>query len=775
MQATFRSVFRHVQEICCICIFIDGLDEFSGDQDMLIKLIESVQTADVKVCLSSRPYRSYSDAFGSSAKLQLQDLTKSDIRTYVSDKLHPLVNMESAKETYKTFDTIVDKAQGVFLWVELVVKDLIRGLKNDDTLEQLQVRLEFLPSDIEDLYAQMLSKIDTVYQMQAAKLFRMVLSDLCMGYRTGLLFTLALAFFRRSNKISDIGLSDVISYCEEAKQKIPTICMGLLEIDLWGREVSGGTFVNADPSCSLTVQYAKSSELAEVAFLRSQAHVRFIHRTARDYLEQSKQGNHFLEANTPPSFNAYILHVDALLTQATLLGFAAIHTDKYKYSRYGDHEQDCCASVMVYDIMKDLCLAEQQLESAQLSVCDNIDLTLAATNDRHGLPSPKVLREIMENTSVAERQNGTAHGSLCAEYDEVLAGMNRRSSSKAHWSVRWGMCSSNLVSSDCQVAPLSSTSRSSSTDSFHSVNSEPRLCKNFRVLPTRPVDFVGVAALWGLSRYVKEKLGWESKMVDQETADHLLCCSMWAFREMSSIIDGQLKRRLRSCTFAIEVLRLGGNCNIYVEDFANTLWGDFLTQTTWILSPKRSDIKETLAMTTKAFLDNGADVQVRVHREVAVRLSGLGSLEGQAVLEPNRYQQFTCIEENTALYAIQEVCGDMPEFGTLEKQIQNNGGSSSSRWTHITFNRSGPYEISEQQNHDLKAAFHGYGASDKEHDDSIQIRQKWALEIARLYKEIRGDNSDTDKLGSSNERVLRQHLWKEGSLVEAWSVLRHRH
>lgn len=56
LPATFRSVLGQAQEMCRICVFIDGLDEFSGDQDMLIELIESVQTADVKVCLSSRPH-----------------------------------------------------------------------------------------------------------------------------------------------------------------------------------------------------------------------------------------------------------------------------------------------------------------------------------------------------------------------------------------------------------------------------------------------------------------------------------------------------------------------------------------------------------------------------------------------------------------------------------------------------------------------------------------------------------------------------------------------
>lgn len=141
----------------------------------------------------------------------------------MSDKLHPLVNTNSAENIYRTFDTIIYKAEGVFLWVELVVNDLIKGLKNNDTLEELRERLDLMPSDIEDLYSHMLSKIDKIYQTQAAKLFQMALSD----QRCSLtLFTLALALFRRSTRITDVGLSDLISYCEAAKKKTPNNLCG---------------------------------------------------------------------------------------------------------------------------------------------------------------------------------------------------------------------------------------------------------------------------------------------------------------------------------------------------------------------------------------------------------------------------------------------------------------------------------------------------------------------------------------------------------------------
>lgn len=724
---------------------------------MLIKLIGKVQTADVKVCLSSRPYRSYSEAFGSCPKFQLQDLTESDIRKYVSDKLYLLVKTDYTEPIYHTFDTMVYKAEGVFLWVELVVKDLIKGLKNDDTLEQLQERLEVMPSDIEDVYTHMLSKIDKVYRTQAAKLFQMALSHL-----TKSLFTFALALFGRFDEVSDVCLSDTISCSKEAGNKIPTICAGLLEVHLLdvhlrplcrGHErVRGGTFRSADPSLSLEIQYDRSSELAEVKFFQTQASVEFIHRTAQDYLEQSEQGKRFLDAYTPPAFNPHISLVHALLTEANLLGFADIRigeSHKY-YADYDYHKQDEKAGEAVYVIMEHISMAERQAEAAQVSLCDDIDRTLSAIYNRRGLPSPMILREIMENISVAERQNGTTQVSICAEYDEVLVNMNRRSSLKIHWSVRWGIRSRFFIEGG-EINWSGSSSGSNSTSLFHSINTEPGLLENSGVLHTRPIDFVGIAAVWGLSRYVKQKLGCESGTIDQDRADYLLCCSMWAFHHMSHPrVKFHLDRLLRSFKFTTEILRLGGNCNIYVEDFFNTLWGDFLTQMMWFLAKGRCVFKRACAMTTKAFLENGADKNAKINRKVIVSLSGVRSLEGQVVLESKKYQRFYCIEEISPLYAIQEHFSNMPELETLQRYIMNNGGSSLSRWTHIALNGSMPYRISEPQNHELKTAIRGYGATDDEDNDSIQRRQEWALRIARLYKEIRGDHKGPESLDSAN-------------------------
>ena len=88
LRATLQELLSNGTEQYHLCIFIDGLDEFHGDNATLLDLIKNLgEVTRVKFCLSSRPYSPFKDELGSSPMLKLQDLSGPDIRKYVSDKL----------------------------------------------------------------------------------------------------------------------------------------------------------------------------------------------------------------------------------------------------------------------------------------------------------------------------------------------------------------------------------------------------------------------------------------------------------------------------------------------------------------------------------------------------------------------------------------------------------------------------------------------------------------------------------------------------------------
>lgn len=75
-------------------------------------------------------------------------------------------------EADKLASEITKRASGVFLWVFLlVVRLLLRGLRNEYDISDLQRRLRELPSDLQEYFDRMLVTIEGVYKERAARLF----------------------------------------------------------------------------------------------------------------------------------------------------------------------------------------------------------------------------------------------------------------------------------------------------------------------------------------------------------------------------------------------------------------------------------------------------------------------------------------------------------------------------------------------------------------------------------------------------------------------------
>ena len=160
-----------------IFILIDGLDEFRGSfsqQLELIQYIKSLLRPEIKICISSRPWNVFQDAFRQAPSLRLEDLTRPDIEYYVTSKFYSnpgfvALQLGDPGATIKLISNIVDKAVGVFLWVVLVVENLLEGFTDGERLLELQNRLDSLPPDLEDLFWNILGSVELG---RAARFFR---------------------------------------------------------------------------------------------------------------------------------------------------------------------------------------------------------------------------------------------------------------------------------------------------------------------------------------------------------------------------------------------------------------------------------------------------------------------------------------------------------------------------------------------------------------------------------------------------------------------------
>lgn len=163
--ATSRSSLK-------LCLIIDGLDEFSGDHEDRTQLCRNLKalasSGNVKLCVSSRPWNIFEEEPGFEfPKVYMQDLTRDDIQHYTSIRLREYTRWAAVSAKHSKgqwlISEIVEKSNGVFLWVFLVTKRLREGLTNRDTFLDLCRRLESFPSELEPFFKTMLEAVEPYY------------------------------------------------------------------------------------------------------------------------------------------------------------------------------------------------------------------------------------------------------------------------------------------------------------------------------------------------------------------------------------------------------------------------------------------------------------------------------------------------------------------------------------------------------------------------------------------------------------------------------------
>ena len=289
-----------------ICLFIDGLDEYDGDSQEMIRLFNEItKLPNAKICISSRPWIMFEDSFKAFPNLRLQDLTYDDMKLFVRGnlELHPRwiqLTEESPSQARDLVQEIMSKANGVFLWVRLVVRSLSDGMTNHDDLSDLQKRLRILPTDLERLYRHMLSRIDPPFYLeQASKIFQLVrrareLEKLSKAEdhlrpKPLTLLQLSLAY---DESIQDCTKWDgpmieplqLVRMSQGMADRLKTRCAGLLEL---GELVKEPAMEDFKSTTSLPMKS-----------------VTYMHRTVRDFLERQETWQMILGRTSSMDFSA---------------------------------------------------------------------------------------------------------------------------------------------------------------------------------------------------------------------------------------------------------------------------------------------------------------------------------------------------------------------------------------------------------------------------------------------------------------------------------------
>lgn len=269
-----------------ICILIDGIDEFEGDHRDMSTFLCSLASASIKVIVSSRPINACLNVFRHCPSLRLQDLTKNDMRIVIQDKLgsHPMMTTledDAPRKARLLVAEIQDKAEGVFLWTRLVAELVLRGLEDGDDLDDLLPKVRALPSDLRDLYARMMQKMSSDYQIQASQMFQIV-----EWWRTNsqgkpleltlLSFVILPPQYALQIPSKPRAASEHNRFAERIEARIRSRCCGLLEV----REVAHQSiFWPASPI------------------------VTYLHRTVAEFLTSGEIWEDMLRLTKPSMFN----------------------------------------------------------------------------------------------------------------------------------------------------------------------------------------------------------------------------------------------------------------------------------------------------------------------------------------------------------------------------------------------------------------------------------------------------------------------------------------
>lgn len=278
------------------CLFIDGLDEFDGRYDAVVETMNLLaDKTNIKICVSSRPLPIFVKAFAGKPSLRLQDLTFDSIRTYADKQLSPLIesrflNSRNDEKLAKyLLSEIVWRAEGVFLWAVIVIRDVRDGLNDIVDLHELARVVRDLPSEVESLYMQMLNRIKPAYRRGAARILQDVLyqSTPLLGHYSLDLFRL---YFIERQRVSEdlplvcdrvdvndiVDVNNIVGNCHALKSRLISHTGGLLDIAPIGR----------------TDEMCVKGHYDKVLF----AKVIVSHRTVKDFLLHNSAARAFMAA-----------------------------------------------------------------------------------------------------------------------------------------------------------------------------------------------------------------------------------------------------------------------------------------------------------------------------------------------------------------------------------------------------------------------------------------------------------------------------------------------
>lgn len=294
---------------------IDGLDEYDRDSigktliaEMMLSLTQSPR---VKLLISSRPENPFKTVFWQCPTLRLEQLTAVDIETYVKKMLWSNPSARSISDAEKSSvndiaSFILEHAQGVFLWVVLVVRITLDGINNFEDLSKIRDRVMNLPPELDQIFTHILmQRIPHNHRQEAFRCLYIAFtwqSEHVAQFSPSDLPYEIISIARRASTYEE-ACDLAQSTCSESPQyfldRLANRCQGLLE--------AGGVVVKSEVEHSVVNDSPEHNSSNEECCSKRSDRVRvtFLHRTLFDYLNEEKRAQLLLEPELDDTFDVY--------------------------------------------------------------------------------------------------------------------------------------------------------------------------------------------------------------------------------------------------------------------------------------------------------------------------------------------------------------------------------------------------------------------------------------------------------------------------------------
>ena len=241
-----------------VVLFIDGFDECDGNHasqlDFLKDLVESSKGTklSIKMCIASRAEVDIRLRLSTYPSLAIHHFTESDITSYVTKRLKKAWDLMASQPdgTTATFDqqlidAVVRKAEGVFLWVNLVVTQLVMAIEAEAEASDLHRLVARLPEGLKQLYKSIVAKIPKDRLQDAINLLQLTASTnhtdfipedgadtlwkMCNAMKEPLTAISEKAYFEEGFRGDEAPGQE--EQCAAMKRRIQSSCRGLVHCD----------------------------------------------------------------------------------------------------------------------------------------------------------------------------------------------------------------------------------------------------------------------------------------------------------------------------------------------------------------------------------------------------------------------------------------------------------------------------------------------------------------------------------------------------------------